>query len=168
MCASGLSAGTGYRHERSYVRCEIRGRRVKSDRVYRQKFTPELLVEARANGRCRASRDRAAGSLTPGHSPTPTPPSDVVAVVGQSVRPHVRAASGGRRRRDARELKPSGRGAFASGHAEHLVGQMFALSGGDSPPPPPGAASPPLWGNPAANGRRPGSAPISDALVTRY
>jgi hypothetical protein len=36
--------------------------------------------------------------------------------------------------------------------------------------PPLGAAPPPLWGNPQSspNRRRPGAAPISDALVTLY
>lgn len=120
-------------------------------RVSALDLTPELLVEARENGRVAGYPDIAWQEGDAERLPYPDGLFDVV--VSQfghmfAPRPDVAVAE------VRRVLKPTGRVAFATWPPEHLVGRMFAFIGRNSPPPPPGAAAPPLWGSPAVISER--------------
>ena len=120
-------------------------------RVSALDLTPELLVEARENGRIAGHPEIA---WQEGDAETlPYPDASFDVVVSQfghmfAPRPEVVVAE------MRRVLKPTGRVAFATWPPEHLVGRMFALISRYSPPPPPGVAPPPLWGNPTVINER--------------
>jgi SAM-dependent methyltransferase len=120
-------------------------------RVSALDLTPELLVEARENGRISGHPEIVWQEGDAEALPYPDAAFDVV--VSQfghmfAPRPEVAVAE------IRRVLKPTGRVAFATWPPEHLVGRMFALISRNSPPPPPGVAPPPLWGNPAVINER--------------
>src|SRR5689334_608000 len=120
-------------------------------RVSALDLTPELLVEARENGKIAGHQEIAWQEGDAENLPYPDASFDVVvSQFGHMFAPRAEIAIGEMRR----VLKPTGRVAFATWPPEHLVGRMFALVGRNSPPPPPGAAAPPLWGNPAIIGER--------------
>jgi SAM-dependent methyltransferase len=120
-------------------------------RVSALDLTPELLVEARENGKIAGHPEIAWQEGDAENLPYPDASFDVVvSQFGHMFAPRAEIAIGEMRR----VLKPTGRVAFATWPPEHLVGRMFALVGRNSPPPPPGAAAPPLWGNPAIIGER--------------
>jgi SAM-dependent methyltransferase len=115
-------------------------------RVSALDLTPDLLVEARENGRIAGFSHIAWQEGDAEQLPYADGSFDVV--VSQfghmfAPRPNVTVAE------MRRVLKPTGRVAFVTWPPEDLVGRMFAFIGRNSPPPPPGAAAPPLWGNPA-------------------
>jgi SAM-dependent methyltransferase len=120
-------------------------------RVWALDLTPELLAQARDNGRIAGQPgiDWTEGDAERlpygdatfdvvlsqfGHIFAPQPP-----VVVAELR---------------RVLKPGGRIAFASWPPEHFVGRMFAFVAQHSPPPPAGAAAPGQWGVPAVIAER--------------
>ena len=114
-------------------------------------LTPELLVEARENGRIAGHPEIGWQEGDAEKLPYPDGSFDVVvSQFGHMFAPRPEIAIAEMRR----VLKPTGRVAFATWPPEHLVGGMFALIGRNSPPPPPGAAAPPLWGNPVVIGER--------------
>ena len=109
-------------------------------------LTPELLVEARQNGRVAGCLDIAWQEGDIEKLPYPDGSFDVVvSQFGHMFAPRPEVAVAEMRR----VLRPTGRVAFATWPPEHLVGRMFALIARYSPPPPLGAEAPPLWGNPA-------------------
>jgi SAM-dependent methyltransferase len=115
-------------------------------RVSALDLTPELLVEARENGRIAGHPEISWQEGDAEQLPYPDAAFDVVvSQYGHMFAPRPQVAVAEMRR----VLKPSGRVAFATWPPEHLVGRMFALIARYSPPPPPGAAPPPLWGNTA-------------------
>ncbi len=114
-------------------------------------LTPDLLIEARENGRIAGCTSIEWQEGDAERLPYPDGSFDVV--VSQfghmfAPRPEITVAE------IRRVLKPGGRFAFASWPPEHWVGQMFAFVGRHSPPPPPGVAPPSLWGSPAVIGER--------------
>jgi SAM-dependent methyltransferase len=120
-------------------------------RVSALDLTPELLLEARENGRIAGQPEIEWQEGDAENLPYPNGCFDVVvSQFGHMFAPRPEIAVGEMRR----VLKPTGRVVFATWPPEHLVGRMFALIGRNSPPPPPGAAAPPLWGNPAIIGDR--------------
>jgi SAM-dependent methyltransferase len=113
-------------------------------RVSALDLTPELLVEARENGRLAGQPEIAWQEGDAEALPYPDASFDVViSQFGHMFAPRPEVAVAEMRR----VLKPAGRVAFVSWPPEHLVGRMFALIGRNSPPPPPGVPAPPLWGN---------------------
>jgi len=115
-------------------------------RVSALDLTPELLVEARENGRLAGRPEIAWEEGDAENLPYPDGSFDVVvSQFGHMFAPRAEVVVSEMRR----VLKPSGRVAFATWPPEHMVGRMFALIGRHSPPPPQGAAPPPLWGNTA-------------------
>ena len=120
-------------------------------RVSALDLTPELLVEARENGRIAGCQDIAWQEGDVEKLPYQDGSFDVVvSQFGHMFAPRPEVAIAEMRR----VLKPTGRVAFATWPPEHLVGRMFALIARYSPPPPPGAAASPLWGNPATISER--------------
>lgn len=120
-------------------------------RVSALDLTPELLVEARENGRLAGYPAVAWQEGDAEKLPYPDGFFDVVvSQFGHMFAPRAEIALGEMRR----VLKPTGRVAFATWPPEHLVGRLFAFIARYSPPPPPGADAPPLWGNPAKIGER--------------
>jgi SAM-dependent methyltransferase len=120
-------------------------------RVNALDLTPELLAEARENGRIAGHLEIAWQEGDAEKLPYPDASFDVVvSQFGHMFAPRPEFAVAEMRR----VLKPTGRVAFATWPPEHLVGQMFALISRNSPPPPPGVAAPPLWGNPTVVGER--------------
>lgn len=109
-------------------------------------LTPELLDQARENGRV-AQTDDIEWTLGDAEQlPYPDASFDVVlSQFGHMFAPRPEVAVAEMRR----VLRPGGRIAFATWPPEHFVGRMFAFVGRNSPPPPAGAAPPPQWGNPA-------------------
>jgi SAM-dependent methyltransferase len=108
-------------------------------------LTPELLIEARENGRI-AGVDVDWREADAERLPFPDASFDVV--VSQfahmfAPRPQVAIAE------MRRVLRPGGRVAFSTWPPDKFVGQTFALVGRYSPPPPAGVAPPGLWGDPA-------------------
>jgi SAM-dependent methyltransferase len=119
-------------------------------RVSALDLTPELLAEARDNGRI-AGLDIAWREGDAEKLPYPDASFDVVvSQFGHMFAPRPEVAVAEMRR----VLKSTGRVAFATWPPEHLVGRMFVLIGRNSPPPPPGVAPPPAWGNPTVIGER--------------
>jgi SAM-dependent methyltransferase len=121
-------------------------------RVSALDLTPELLAEARENGRIAGHPDIAWQEGDAETLPYPDASFDVVLSQFGHIfapRPDLTVAE------MRRVLKPTGRVAFASWPPEHLVGRMFALIGRHSPPPPPGVVPPVLWGTSTIIGERP-------------
>jgi len=119
-------------------------------RVSALDLTPELLAEARENGRL-AGLEVAWQEGDAEKLPYPDATFDVVlSQFGHMFAPRPEIAVAEMRR----VLKTTGRVAFVTWPPEHLVGRMFGLIGRNSPPPPPGAAAPALWGNPTVIGER--------------
>jgi SAM-dependent methyltransferase len=120
-------------------------------RVSALDLTPELLTEARENGKIAGHPEIAWQEGDAEKLPYADASFDVVvSQFGHMFAPRPEVAVAEMRR----VLKPSGRVAFATWPPEHLVGRMFALIARNSPPPPPGVAPPPLWGNPAVINER--------------
>jgi len=115
-------------------------------RVSALDLTPELLAEARENGRIAGQPEIAWQEGDAEMLPYPDASFDVVlSQFGHMFAPRPEVAVSEMRR----VMKATGRVAFVTWPPEHLVGRMFSLIARNSPPPPPGAAAPPLWGNPA-------------------
>lgn len=115
-------------------------------RVTALDLTPELLEQARENGRIALLEDIVWTEGDAEQLPYPDASFDVVlSQFGHMFAPRPDVVTAEMRR----VLKPDGRIAFATWPPEHFVGRMFALVGRNSPPPPPGAAPPPQWGSPA-------------------
>ena len=120
-------------------------------RVSALDLTPELLAEARENGRIAGFLEIAWQEGDAEALPYSDASFDVVvSQFGHMFAPRPEIAVAEMRR----VLKPTGRVAFVTWPPEHLVGRMFALIGRNSPPPPPGVAAPPLWGSPAVINER--------------
>ena len=120
-------------------------------RVSALDLTPELLVEARENGRIAGHPEIAWLEGDAERLPYPDASFDVVvSQFGHMFAPRPEVAIAEMRR----VLKPAGRVAFATWPPEHLVGRMFALIGRYSPPLPQGVAPAPLWGNTAVINER--------------
>jgi SAM-dependent methyltransferase len=118
-------------------------------------LTPELLAEARENGKIAGCPEIAWQEGDAENLPYADGSFDVVvSQFGHMFAPRAEIAVSQMRR----VLKANGRVAFVTWPPEHLVGRMFELIGRNSPPPPPGASAPPLWGNPAIIGERLASA----------
>jgi len=118
-------------------------------RVSALDLTPELLAQARENGRIAGHAEIAWQEGDAEKLPYPDASFDVVvSQFGHMFAPRPELAVAEMRR----VLKSTGRVAFATWPPEHLVGRMFVLIGRNSPPPPPGVAPPPLWGNPTVLG----------------
>lgn len=125
-------------------------------RVSALDLTPELIAEARQNGRVAACLDIEWQEGDVENLPYPDGSFDVVvSQFGHMFAPRPEVAIAEMRR----VLKPTGRVAFATWPPEHLIGRMFALIGRYSPAPPPGTSAPPLWGNVAI---------ISERLAGRF
>jgi SAM-dependent methyltransferase len=109
-------------------------------------LTPELLEQARNNGRIAKLEDIVWTEGDAESLPYPDASFDVVlSQFGHMFAPRPEVSVTEMRR----VLKPGGRVAFATWPPEHFVGRFFAFVGRNSPPPPAGAAAPPQWGNPA-------------------
>ena len=114
-------------------------------------LTPELLMEARENGRIAGCPEIAWQEGDAESLPYSDGSFDVViSQFGHMFAPRPEVVVAEMRR----VLRPGGRIAFVTWPPEHLVGRMFGLIGRNSPPPPAGVAPPPLWGNPAVIAER--------------
>jgi SAM-dependent methyltransferase len=115
-------------------------------------LTPELLVQARENGRI-AGQDIVWTEGDAEQLPYPDASFDVVlSQFGHMFAPRPELAIFEMRR----VLRPGGRIAFATWPPEHFVGRLFAFIGRHLPPPP-GAAAPPQWGSPVTIAERLGA-----------
>ncbi len=123
-------------------------------RVTALDLTPELLAQARENGRVAGQEDIVWTEGDAEQLPYPDASFDVVlSQFGHMFAPRPDVVVAEMRR----VLRPNGRVAFATWPPEHFVGRLFAFVGRNSQPPPPGAAPPPQWGNPATIAERLGA-----------
>ena len=120
-------------------------------RVSALDLTPQLLMEARENGKIAGHPGIAWQEGDAEKLPYADESFDVVvSQFGHMFAPRPQCAVDEMRR----VLKRSGRVAVATWPPEHLVGRMFALIARNSPPPPAGVAAPPLWGSPTVIAER--------------
>jgi SAM-dependent methyltransferase len=125
-------------------------------------LTPELLQEARSNGRIAGvDIDWHEGDVE--QLPFDADTFDVVlSQFGHMFAPRPDVAL----REMLRVLKPGGTIAFSTWPPELLIGRMFRLVAEFLPPPPPGVAPPPQWGDPAVIRERLGAA-VRDIVFDR-